>query len=87
MPNQHKNHRVNHLRGIINARKGFHFMRVNWNKIYVGKVSNNDEGFVWMSPAERVSFMCELTAEVWSLRKSPYVERRPQRDITNLIKQ
>ncbi|MEK6563441.1 MAG: hypothetical protein AABZ65_00225 [Candidatus Omnitrophota bacterium] len=49
-------------------------MRVNWNKVYVGKVSKNDEGFARMSPAEMVSFMWELTAEVWSLRKSPYVE-------------
>jgi len=62
-------------------------MKVNRNKVYIGKVPENDEGFAEMSPAERVSFMWELTAELWSLRKSPYVERRLQRNITNLIKQ
>jgi hypothetical protein len=62
-------------------------MKVNRNKTYLGKVSKNDEGFVGMSPTERISFMWELTAELWSLRKSPYVERRLQRNITNLIKQ
>lgn len=62
-------------------------MKVNRNKTYLGKLSKNDEGFVEMSPAERISFMWELTAELWSLRKSPYVERRLQRNITNLIKQ
>nr|MBU1328366.1 hypothetical protein [Candidatus Omnitrophota bacterium] len=62
-------------------------MKVNRNKVYLGKVSKNDEDFVDMSPAERISFMWELTAELWSLRKSLYVERRLQRNITNLIKQ
>ena len=62
-------------------------MKVNRNKIYIGKVSKNDAGFAKISPAERISFMWELTAELWSLRKSPYVERRLQRNVTNLIKQ
>jgi len=62
-------------------------MKVDRNKAYLGKVSKNDEGFAEMSPAERVSFMWELTAELWSLKKSPYVERRLQRNITNLVKQ
>ena len=62
-------------------------MKVDRNKTYLGRVSKNDEDFVDMSPAERISFMWELTAELWSLRKSLYVERRLQRNITNLIKQ
>ena len=62
-------------------------MKVDRNKTYLGKAAKNDDGFVRMSPAERISFMWELTAEVWSLRKSPYVKRRLQRNITNLIKQ
>lgn len=62
-------------------------MKVNRGKVYIGKISENDEDFVGASPAERVSFMWELTAELWSLRKLPYVERRLQRNITNLIKQ
>ena len=62
-------------------------MKINRNKVYIGKVSKNDEGFAEISPAERISFIWELTAELWSLRKSPYVERRLQRNVTNLIKQ
>jgi|Deesub1362A_J573_1020465.scaffolds.fasta_scaffold08065_3 hypothetical protein len=61
-------------------------MRVERNKVYLGKISQNDEGFAKISPAERVSFVWELTAEIWSLRKSPYVKRRLQRNVTNLIK-
>lgn len=62
-------------------------MKVNRNKTYCGKMPHNDEGFTNISPAERISFMWELTAELWSLRGSDYVKRRLQRNITNLIKQ
>jgi len=62
-------------------------MKVQRDKVYIGKIPENDEGFAKISPAQRVSFMWELTAELWSLRKLPYVERRLQRNITNLIKQ
>jgi len=62
-------------------------MKVERNKIYFGKTAENDERFAKISPAKRISFMWELTAELWSLMKSPYVERRLQRNITNLIKQ
>ena len=62
-------------------------MRVNRNKIYVGKSIKNEAGFADISPAERVSFMWELTAELWSLRKSPDAKRRLQRNVTNLIRQ
>ena len=61
-------------------------MKVDRNKIYIGKTPKNDEGFSEMSPAERVSFIWELTAELWSLKKMPYVERRLQRNIAKLIK-
>jgi hypothetical protein len=54
-------------------------MKVNRKKIHIGKIPQNDEGFVALSPAERVSFMWELTAELWSLKKATYVERRFQR--------
>jgi len=62
-------------------------MKVNRDRIHMGKVSKNDEGFANISPAERISFMWELTAELWSLRNSPYAERRLQRNVTNIIKQ
>ena len=62
-------------------------MRIKRNKIYIGKISKNDDGFANIPPAERVSFIWELTVELWSLRKSLYVKRRLQRNVTNLIKQ
>ena len=51
------------------------------------KLSNQEGGFVNAPPAERVSFIWELTAELWSLKEQGSAERRLQRDVTNLIKQ
>lgn len=62
-------------------------MKVDKNKIYIGKQPKNEDNFARISPAERISFIWELTAEIWSLRNSPYVKRRLQRNVTNLIKQ
>jgi hypothetical protein len=50
-------------------------------------LTKKDDSFVNASPKELIAFMWELTAELWSLRKAPYVERRLQRKVTNLIKQ
>ena len=61
-------------------------MKVDRNKIYIGKTFKNDEGYSEMTPSERVSFIWELTAEVWSLKNKANVERRLQRNITKLIK-
>jgi hypothetical protein len=44
-------------------------MRVNRSKIYIGKVSKDDDIFAKISPAERLSFMWELTAELWSFKE------------------
>jgi len=49
-------------------------------------MSKKDDSFVKNSPAERISFMWELTAELWSLSGSD-VKQRLQRNITKLIKQ
>jgi len=51
------------------------------------KLAKRDDSFVNASPGELVSFMWELTAEIWSLRGADYVKRRLQRNVTNLIKQ
>ncbi len=48
--------------------------------------TKEDEAYVKASPAERVAFMWELTAEIWSLRGSEYVERRLPRNVTNLTR-
>ena len=51
------------------------------------KLTKEEDSFVDSSPAELISFMWELTAEIWSLRGADYVEQRLQRDVTNLVKQ
>jgi hypothetical protein len=50
------------------------------------KYDDNDDGYVKMSRRNRLAFIWELTAEIWSLKNKHYVERRLQRHITNLIK-
>lgn len=45
-----------------------------------------EDNFVHASPAECLSMMWELTAEVWSMKGSEYVERRLPRHVTNLIR-
>lgn len=62
-------------------------MKVLRDKARLKKMSKIDDPFVAMSPQECVAFIWELTAELWSLRGSPYVERRLQRNVTNIIKQ
>ena len=51
------------------------------------KNSKEDDGFVRMTPAECVSFMWELTAEVWSLKGAEYVEQRLPRHVVRLARQ
>ena len=51
------------------------------------KVSKEDDSFVRASEAERVSFIWELTAELWSLKGAEYVERRLPRNVTILTRQ
>ncbi|MFB3896165.1 MAG: hypothetical protein ACE14V_07680 [bacterium] len=61
-------------------------MRVNRKKVYIGKTPKNEDGRSNLSPAENVAMIWELTAELWSLQKSPYVKQRLPRHITKLIK-
>jgi hypothetical protein len=62
-------------------------MKMERNKTQLIKMSKVDDPFVNDSPQRRVSFIWELTAELWSLKGSPHVERRLQRNVTNLIRQ
>jgi len=50
-------------------------------------MTKQDDCYVDASPQERISFIWQLTAELWSLKGSQYVEQRLQRNVTNLIKQ
>ncbi|MBU1122304.1 MAG: hypothetical protein KKF54_06395 [Candidatus Omnitrophica bacterium] len=61
-------------------------MKMVRNKTKLIKMSKNDNPFVAESPQQCISFIWELTAELWSLKGSEYVKRRLQRNITNLIK-
>ncbi len=49
-------------------------------------MTKQDDCYVDASPQERIAFMWELTAELWSLKDKDSVERRLQRHVTNLIK-
>ncbi len=62
-------------------------MKVDRGIVTLGKMADNKDFFVKAAPAERVGFIWELTAELWSLTDNNSVERRLQRDVTNLIRQ
>ena len=61
-------------------------LKVNRKIVKLKKMSKDDDSFVDASPAERISMMWELTAEVWSLKDKSIAQRRLQRHITRLIK-
>jgi hypothetical protein len=61
-------------------------MRVKRDQVRIKRMSKEDDSFAQASPEELISFMWELTAEIWSLRGEDYVKRRLQRDVTNLIR-
>jgi len=61
-------------------------MKVMRNHTTLKKMTKQDDCYVDASPQKRVSFIWELTAELWSLKDKQYVEQRLQRNVTNLIK-
>jgi hypothetical protein len=62
-------------------------MKVDRSVTVLKKLTKREDLLAKASPAELVAFMWELTAEIWSLRGDENVERRLQRNVTNLIKQ
>ena len=62
-------------------------MKLIKNHVKLIKMSIEEDSFVKASPAERVSFIWELTKELWSLRNQQDAERRLQRNVTNLVRQ
>ena len=61
-------------------------MKVIRNHTTLKKMTEQDNGYVDASPRERVSFIWELTVELWSLKDKQPAEQRLQRNVTNLIK-
>lgn len=62
-------------------------MRMLRNKTKLVKMSKEDNPFVPLSASECISFIWELTDEIWSLKGSGDAKRRLQRNVTNLIRQ
>jgi len=62
-------------------------MNLDRSRTFLKKVTEQDDGFMKGTPQERVSFVWELTAEVWSLKDPENVKRRLQRNVTNLVRQ
>ena len=62
-------------------------MKLNRKRTSLKKITEQDDGFMEGTPQDRVSFVWELTAEAWSLKNPKNVERRLQRNITNIIRQ
>ncbi|MBC8469444.1 MAG: hypothetical protein H8D56_08220 [Planctomycetes bacterium] len=56
------------------------------NHTTLKKMTKQDDCYVDASPRERVSFIWQLTAELWSLKDKQNVEQRLQRNVTNLIR-
>jgi len=54
--------------------------------INLRRLTDREDNYVDLPAQERLSLMWDITAEIWSLRGKENVERRLQRDITNLIK-
>ncbi|MCI5196834.1 MAG: hypothetical protein D3919_11540 [Candidatus Electrothrix sp. AW5] len=61
-------------------------MQLDKKKITIRKQTKQDDSYVDASYQERIAFVWELTAEVWSIRNKEHVERRLQRNVTKLIR-
>ena len=62
-------------------------MNVDRDKVALKKITDADEHYVGASAAQRVAFIWELTAELWSLKDTGCAERRLQRDVTSFVRQ
>ena len=61
-------------------------MKVLRDQTKLTKSSKIDDSYVRATAAERISFMWDLTAELWSLKGSEYVERRLPRNVAKLTR-
>ena len=61
-------------------------MKLDRNCTKLKKMDREQDWYMDTTPAERVSFMWELTAELWSIKDKLYAQQRLQRDVTNLVR-
>jgi hypothetical protein len=61
-------------------------MKLDRTKTLLKKQTKQDDCFVKASFQERISFVWDLTSELWSLKGAEDAERRLQRNVTNLIR-
>jgi len=61
-------------------------IKVNRKQTVLKKITKEEDSYVDASPAERVSFIWDLTKEIWSLKDKNSAERRLQRHIAKLNK-
>lgn len=62
-------------------------MKLDRTKTQLKKQSKQDDCFVRASFQERISYVWELTTELWSLTGEKHAEQRLQRHVTNLTRQ
>ena len=61
-------------------------MRLDKSRAVIKSLKDRDSGYVNASPEDRVSFVWEITREVWALKGGHGAERGLQRTVANLIK-
>ena len=61
-------------------------MNLNRTITLLKKVDKEDDCFMKASPRDRIAFMWDLTAEIWSLKGNECAKQRLQRNVTKLIK-
>jgi len=62
-------------------------MKLDRTKTELIKQTKQEDCFVKTSFQERISFVWDLTAEMWSLKGGNDAEQRLQRNVTKLIRQ
>jgi len=61
-------------------------INVDRNRTVLKKIDKKEDNYMNASFAKRVSFIWELTQEIWSLKDKKNAQRRLQRHITTLVK-
>jgi len=61
-------------------------IKVDRNHTVLKKIDKKEDNYMNASFARRVSFIWELTQEIWSLKDKKNAKRRLQRHITAFVK-